>query len=232
MNVRTFIKESWWKALSGILLIYAVIYGFFVPLPEMSGMGSNLFNTMRNLFYHVGMWFTMLAMFITSFVFSIRYLSGFRTKYDTRSVEAANTGLLFGILGILTGMIWAKSTWGAFWVRDPKLDGAAVGIFIYLAYLILRGSIENLDKRAKVSAVYNIFAFVMLIVFLIILPRMQKSLAHPAGKGEENAVLPMNLDQNMRYVFYPAMVGWVLLGFWIWRIRVRIREIELTTYDL
>jgi heme exporter protein C len=214
-------KENWWKVLSGILLIYAVIYGFFVPIPEL----GNLYNTIRNLFFHVGMWFTMLSLFITSFVFSIRYLSGFNEKYDTRSVEAVNTGLVFGILGIITGMIWAKSTWGAFWVRDPKLDGAAVSIFIYLAYLVLRGSIEDKHKRAKVSAVYNIFAFVLLIVFLMILPRMQESM-HPAGKGKENPVLPMQLDPAMRFVFYPAMVGWILMGFWIWKIRVRISAIQ------
>jgi heme exporter protein C len=217
-----FLKNSWWKLISALFLLYAVIYGFFVPVPDI----GNLYNTIRNLFFHVGMWFTMLILFLTSFIYSLKYLRGFNEKQDTRTVEAVNVGLLFGILGIVTGMIWAKSTWGMYWVRDPKLDGAAVGIFIYLAYLILRGSIEDTRKRAKVSAVYNIFAFVLLIVFLLILPRIQESI-HPAGKGKGNPVMPMQLDPMMRVVFYPAMIGWILLGCWIWQIRVKIRELKI-----
>ena len=93
-------------------------------------------------------------------------------------------------------------------MRDPKLDGAAVSIFIYMAYLVLRGSIEDPRKKAKVSAVYNIFAFVLLIVFLMVMPRLQQSI-HPAGKGNGNPVLPMQLDPAMRVVFYPAMIGWI-----------------------
>jgi len=217
-----FLKNSWWKLLSGIFLLYAVIFGFIIPVPDI----GNLYNTIRNLFFHVGMWFTMLILFLTSFLYSLKYLTGFNEKYDIRTVEAVNVALLFGTLGILTGMIWAKSTWGMYWVRDPKLDGAAVGIFIYLAYLVLRGSIEDTRKRAKVSAVYNIFAFVLLIVFLLILPRLQESV-HPAGKGKGNPVLPMELDPMMRIVFYPAMIGWILLGCWIWQIKVKIHELKI-----
>jgi heme exporter protein C len=123
-------------------------------------------------------------------------------------------------------MIWAHFTWNFFWTNDPKLNGAAVGIIIYLAYLVLRGSMEETHKRAKVSAVYNIFAFVLLIVFVLILPRLQTSI-HPGGKGEANPVLPMDLDAHMRFVFYPAMAGWILLSIWIWKLRVRIRQIGL-----
>jgi len=220
-------KSDWWKILSGILLIYAVIFGFLVPVPEI----GNLYHTIRNIFFHVGMWFTMLILFLISFISSLNYLKGFDRKYDTRSLEAVNVALVFGVLGVVTGMIWAKATWGAFWVRDPKLDGVAVGIFIYLAYLILRGSIEDEHKKAKVSAVYNIFAFVLLIVFLMVLPRLQESM-HPAGKGKGNPVLPMQLDPTMRFVFYPAMVGWILLGCWIWSLRVKLRNINLRIDEL
>jgi len=170
------------------------------------------------------MWFGMFTAFFLSFVFSLRYLSGFSEKEDDRSVEAVKTGLVFGILGIATGMIWAQFTWGRFWVSDPKLNGAAVGIFIYLAYLVLRGSVEDAHKRAKVSAVYNVFAFVMLIVFILILPRIASGSIHPGKEG--NPVLPMELDPSMRLVFYPAMTGWILLSLWIWQLRVRIRAVR------
>lgn len=214
------IHGLWWKLLAFLLLLYAVIYGFFVTVPDTM-IGASL----RNVFYHVGMWFGMMFMLGTSFVYSIRYLRGFREKEDLVAVEAANVGVMFGILGLITGMIWAKNTWGAFWVRDPKLDGAAVGMFIYLAYMVLRGSIDDTHKRAKVSAVFNIFAFILWLVFVMVLPRMSGSTIHPGQDGAP--VMALNLSSTTRLVFYPAMVGWILLGFWILNLRIRIRKLGM-----
>jgi len=213
------IRKYWWKILAGVLLLYAIVAGFIVHVPD-----TMIRETMRNLFYHVGMWFGMFAMLIIGFIYSIRYLVRFREQEDLVAVEAVNVGIVFGILGIITGMIWANFTWGAPWVKDPKLNGAAVGLVIYLAYMILRGSIPDVHKRAKVSAVYNIFAFVLWIVFVLILPRLAGESIHP-GK-EAPPVLPMHLDPSMRMVFYPAVIGWILLGIWILTLRVRIRKLN------
>ncbi len=213
-------RNYWWKLLAGVLLLYAVIYGFVVEVPD-----TMIQESMRNLFYHVGMWFGMFVMLIASFVFSLRYLSGFQIKEDIYAVEAVNVGLMFGFLGILSGMVWANFTWGAPWVKDPKINGTAVGMFIYLAYMVLRSAIEDRQKRAKISAVYNVFAFVLWIVFVLILPRLSGESIHP-GK-EAPPVLPMHLDPGLRMVFYPAMLGWILLGCWILQIRIRIRKIKV-----
>ena len=213
-------KYYWWKILGGILLLYAIIAGFLIPVPE-----TMIQESLRNVFFHVGMWFAMFALLLTSFVFSLRYLIRFNIREDIVAVEAANVGLLFGILGIITGMIWAKNSWGAYWVRDPKLDGAAVGIFIYLAYIILRGSIDNPEKRAKVSAVYSIFAFILWIVFVLILPRTADASIHPGQDGAP--VMALDLSSSTRVVFYPAMIGWILLGAWIVNLRIRISKIKL-----
>ncbi len=218
------IKGLWWKAISFVLLLYAVIYGFFVPIPETMIGGS-----LRNVFYHVGMWFGMFAMLTTSFIFSLRYLRGFHEKEDAMAVEAVNVGMMFGVLGLITGMIWAKNTWGAFWVRDPKLDGAAVGMFIYLAYVILRGSIDDHHKRAKVAAVYNIFAFILWIVFVLVLPRLAGSTIHPGQDG--TPIMALDLSPMTRIVFWPAMAGWMLLGFWILTLRIRIKRIKYKLED-
>jgi len=212
-------KGTWWKILSAVLLLYAVVAGFFVEVP-----GSMIGETMRNLFFHVGMWFGMFAMLLVSFLYSLRYLRSFHRQDDRVAVEAVNTSLMFGFLGIFTGMIWANFTWGVPWVKDPKLNGAAVGIVIYLAYMVLRSSIDDPGKKAKVSAVYNIFAFVLWIVFILILPRLASESIHPGR--DSNPVLPMSLSVPMRYVFYPAAIGWVLLGIWVMTIRVRAGNIK------
>lgn len=213
------IKGLWWKGLAGILLLYAVIVGFLIRVPD-----TMMEESLRNVFYHVGMWFGMFVLLTVSFIFSLRYLTKFDETEDIVAVESVNTGLLFGLLGIITGMIWAKNTWGAFWVRDPKLDGAAVGIFIYLAYTILRGSIDDPQKRAKVSAVYSVLAYILWIVFVLVLPRTANSSIHPGQDGAP--VMALDLSNTTRLVFYPAMIGWILLGLWILNLRVRIRKIK------
>lgn len=213
------VSGLWWKMLTMLLLFYAVIFGMLMPVPD-----TMIGESIRNVFYHVGMWFGMFALLTTSFVFSLRYLRGFRENDDIVAVEAVNIGLLFGVLGLVTGMIWAYHTWGALWVRDPKLDGAAVGMFIYLAYAVLRGSIDDLHKRAKVAAVYTVFAFVLWIVFILILPRMSDSSIHPGQDGAP--VMALDLSPATRLIFYPAMAGWILLGFWILSLRVRMRQAQ------
>lgn len=180
-----------------------------------------LYETIRNLYFHVPMWFGMTLILLFSFIFSIRYLNSDQLIDDILAVESARVALLFGALGLLTGMMWARFTWGAFWPKDPRLNYAAVGVLIYLAYFVLRGSLSDERLRAKVSAVYSVFAFVLFIVFIFVLPRLTASL-HP-GVGGNPAFSQYDLDNSMRPVFYSAVIGFTMLGFWIVSIAVRYR---------
>ncbi|MCF8302456.1 MAG: cytochrome c biogenesis protein [Bacteroidales bacterium] len=213
-------KKHWWKILGVLLLTYTIIAGFLIDVPDLPIIRESI----RNLFFHVCMWFTMILIFLIGFINSIRYLATFNRKYDRMAVEAVNTGLVFGILGLVTGMIWARFAWGDFWTNDPQLNGAAVSLMIYFAYLILRSSLDDEEKRGKVAGVYNIFAFVMLIIFIQILPSMAESSLHPGKGGSPMTV--SELDNTMRLVFYPAIAGWFLIGLWIYNIRLRIRNIK------
>jgi len=180
--------------------------------------------TIRNLMLHVPMWFTMFFLMAISMVQGIRYLGNGHRMHDTKAEQSVRVGLLFAVLGLITGSIWARFTWSAWWVSDPQLNGAAVTFLMYVAYLILRNSIDDEEKRARVSAVYNIFAFAMLVVLLLILPRFTDSL-HP-GKGGNPAFSKYDLDSALRLVFYPAVIGWILLGYWIYNIRYRIAALQ------
>ncbi|MGI8892300.1 MAG: cytochrome c biogenesis protein [Bacteroidia bacterium] len=183
--------------------------------------------TIRNLYFHVPMWWSMMLMFLLSIIFSIGHLRGFHLKHDYLAAEAAKTGMLFGIFGLITGMIWARFTWGDWWIADPRLNGSAATLLAYSAYFILRNSMTEEQKRARVAAVYNIFAFVMMLVLIMIYPRMADSL-HP-GSGGNPAFSSYDLDQNMRLVFYPAVLGWFLLAVWIFQLRWRILKIKKIT---
>jgi heme exporter protein C len=191
-----------------------------VPVPRL----AILHETIRNLFYHVPMWFAMIALLIASLYYSIKYLGKNEMKYDVLSEECARVGIIFGILGLITGSIWAKYTWGAWWTNDVKLNGAAATMLVYFAYFLLRNSLDDEHKRARIASVYSIFAFALMAVFIFILPRLTDSL-HP-GNGGNPAFSQYDLDSRMRVIFYPAVFGWALLGAWIVNIRVRIRKIQ------
>lgn len=216
-------KNYWWKILAIVLVLYTIITGFLFKVPAQ----PILHETIRNLYFHVPMWFGMMTILFVSLWHSIKYLGNPKIESDIVATQAAHVGMLLGFLGIITGSIWAKYTWGAWWVSDTKLNGAAITLLIYLAYFVLRGSLEEEQKRARISAVYNIFAYVMLIVFLMILPRLNDSL-HP-GNGGNPGFNKYDLDSNMRMVFYPAVLGWILLGVWIMTIKVRIEKLKRKT---
>jgi heme exporter protein C len=215
-----FIKTNWWKLLGVVLIIYSIIAGFLIDVPDLPIIRQSI----RNLFFHVVMWFSMMVMFGTSLVRSLRYLSTFDLKHDLYAIQSVQTGLFFGMLGIITGMEWANFTWGTPWTNDPQLNGAAITILAYFAYLVLRRSVDEENKRARISAVYNIFAFAMLIVFIGILPKLADGSLHPGKGGSPMTVA--NLDTTMRLVFYPAIIGWIIIGYWITSIRVRMAQIQ------
>jgi heme exporter protein C len=214
-----YILRNFWKPLSILLLVYAIVAGFSISIPD-----TNIGDTLRNVFYHVGMWFALLALMTSSFIHSIRYLSKGQMIDDSKANEGVLVGLFFGILGIITGMIWATFTWGVPWTNDPHLNGAAVSLLVYFAYQVLRSAVPDAEKKARVAAVYNIFAYIILLVFVGILPRLSTNTLHP-GSADGNPAFG-DMDAQMRLVFYPAILGWILLALWILNLRNRARKIE------
>jgi heme exporter protein C len=216
-------RVYWWKILSVVLLVYTLTAGFIIRVPDI----GNLQQTIRNFFFHVPMWFGQMALITVSLIYSIKYLRKPVHSYDVYANEFAKTGIVFGALGLITGAIWANYTWGTFWNNDPKQLGAAIALLIYLAYFVLRNSMTDIDKRGRVAAVYNIFAYCIYIPMIMVLPRLVESL-HPGGKGVDGnpGLGGDDLDPVMRLVFWPAVLGWTLLGVWITTLRIRYKVLE------
>ncbi|ATL47371.1 ABC transporter permease [Chitinophaga caeni] len=214
-------KKHWWKILSVILLLYTIIAGFYIQIPSIGTNGQ----TSRNLVFHVPMWIAMYTLFTISVVNSIRYLASNNLKMDILASSAGSVGVLFGVMGFLTGSLWATYTWGGTLTDDPKQVSTFIALLIYLAYLVLRMSFTDLDKRAKVSAIYNIFAFALLIPLTYIIPRMQESL-HP-GSASTPGFKSSDTAHTLQMVFYPAFTGWTLLSVWIYTLRVRYKKLAL-----
>jgi len=222
-----FFARNWWKILGVFLVFYSVIAGLLGTVPRMFVLNE----TIRNLYFHVTMWFGMMAILGVSLFHSIMYLGKGEVLSDIKAAQYANTGILLGVLGIITGSVWARFTWGDWWVNDPKLNGAAITLLIYLAYLVLRSSMDEEQKRARVAAVYNIFAFVLLIVFLLVYPRLNKVDSLHPGNGGNPGFSNYDLDRNMRMVFYPAVMGWIIMALWLAQLGIRIGKLKYKSLE-
>ena len=214
------VKETRSDTIIGVDLYKENVSGISDPGLFRFPYRSVLNETIRNTFFHVTLWFSMFILLITSVYYAIQYLRTKRLDYDHKSKSFTIVAILFGIMGLITGSIWARFTWGAWWTPDVKLNMSAVAMLIYAAYLVLRGSIPDQDQEAKLASAYNIFAFVALIPLVFVIPRLTDSL-HP-GNGGNPALGGEDLDNTLRMIFYPSIIGMTLIGVWMSTLYYRI----------
>ena len=243
------IVRQGYKILAIVLLGYALIQGLMATLPEL----DILQQSSRVIFYHVPMWMVVVVMMGISVWQSVYFLrisdpeatfTGNRLEVDAKGREAAYVGTVFIVLGLITGTLWGRVAWkshipdtdiSAWWTNDPILVCALISLLIYLAYFLLRSSFSEPDRRARVAAVYNIFAFATLIPLYFIIPKMLPGL-HPTADGSEAGggsfvFLSGGIDNRYRMVLYPAMLGFILLGIWIYELRNRLARMEILLED-
>ena len=194
------------------------------PSTLMFPYRSILNETIRNTFFHVALWMAMFVLFLVANYHAIMYLLKRDRDHDFKSEALTKTGVLYGILGLITGSLWARYTWGTWWTNDVKLNMAAIAMIIYSGYIILRASINDIDKKARISAVFSIFSFVALIPLIFVIPRLNDSL-HP-GNGGNPALGGEDLDNTLRLFFYPSIIALFLLGLWISQLKYRYEKLK------
>jgi heme exporter protein C len=207
-----------------------IVAGFFGWIPQLDIIEQSA----RNLYFHVPMWFTLMAGTVVSAYHSLRYLQTRAPIRDVRAREAARLAVVFGLLGLVTGMTWARFTWyegtGKWWNFDPKQSMAAVLLLIYGAYFVLRDGIDDPDKRGRIAAVYNLFAVSTMPFLLYILPRQMQSL-HPGSEGSP-AFSQTDLAPAMRWVFYPSVLCFIGLFWVLYTQRVRLARLKERIRDV
>ena len=211
-----------------VWLTVMIFAAFLRDIPRI----NILEHTARNLYFHVPMWFTLMAGGFVSAYHSFRLLKTGNLMHDIRALQAARVATAFGIMGLITGIFWSRFTWyvgtGIWWNFDPKQTMAGVQLLIYGAYFVLRSAQDEPEKRARIGAVYNLFAASTMPFLLYVLPRALQSL-HPGAEGSP-AFSDTDLAPPMRPIFYAAVLGFIGL-FWVLytqRVRIAVLKQRLT----
>ena len=139
-----------------VLLVIAAAYGAFFVAPEERTMGL----IYRIFYFHVSSAWAGMDAFFVCFVCNLLYVWKRQPKYDWVAVSAAEVGLALTTVVLITGPIWAKPVWGIWWTWDARLTSTFVLWLLYVSYLLLRTLIEEPDRRALLSSLFGIFAFI------------------------------------------------------------------------
>ncbi|HOL18093.1 MAG TPA: cytochrome c biogenesis protein CcsA [Bacillota bacterium] len=205
------------KILFGAYMLL-VIAAAFLYAPPALGLGE----ISRIIYFHVPLaWVGVLA-YLVSMVNSIRYLKRPLAEYDFRAAINAEIGLVFTLLATVTGAIFARGTWGVYWNWDPRQTSIFVLLLIYGAYLVLRSSLEDGEKRARLAAVYSIVAFISVPFLVFIIPRLYVTL-HPDPIINQSGQLQMNA--RMMQVFLASLLGFTGIYWWIYSLQVRLYKV-------
>ncbi|MFA8342631.1 MAG: cytochrome c biogenesis protein [Rhodothermaceae bacterium] len=208
-----------------LLMSYVIIAGLAFPIvhspsawyefPIIPGLEEKA----KIIFFHVPTAWLALVAFVTAMVYGIKYLKGENLDDDAKSLAALQLGMMFCILATVTGSIWAKFSWGAFWHWDPRETSVFILLLIYGALFALRSAIDNEEKRAKLSAVYSIISALTAPFFIFIMPRIMTGL-HPGSADDTSAgpVVNFHMNGNMMVVFFLSLAAFSLLYYWMWRI--------------
>jgi heme exporter protein C len=197
-----------------VTMVIALLRAPLVPVLE---------ETTRVLYFHIpAAWLTVVALG-WSMINSVIYLVRRDLRADDHAAAAAELGLIFCIGATVSGALWAKAMWGAYWNWDPRETSIFFVLLIYTAYLALRGSIEGEEKRARLSAVYSVAAFVAVPFLIFVVPRMYATL-HPDPIINDRGKVDM--DPMIRWCFLSMLVGFTGLYVWLQSLRVRVSRLE------
>ncbi len=192
-----------------------VIIGAYFYAPLAKGLKEYT----RVMYFHVpSAWVTTLAFLVGAF-YSVRFLKDRKLIYDAYAEAANQLGIVFCIITTITGAMWAKASWGAFWNWDPRETSIFILLLIYGAYFSLRSAIDQDEARARLSAVYDILAFITVPFFIFIVPRIYESL-HPDPIINSDA--KMHMDGKMQLVFFTSLATFTVIFFWLLSIKKNI----------
>jgi len=188
------VKRFWWTIIVG-LVGFVNLYLALLWSPPEATMG----NLVRIMYFHVSSaWIAFFAFFVT-FVFAVLYLIKKNLKFDRIAAASAEIGLLYTAFTLITGSLWARPIWNTWWTWDPRLTTTLILFFLYVGYLLLRGTITGFARRARVTGIFAIISFIDVPIIHLSVTWWRS--IHPQVITEAGFNMP------------PAMVVALLFGF-------------------
>ena len=203
-----------------MILIAAGLVFFYAPIEVMMGAVQKVF------YFHVATaWVGMLG-FLVAAVAGVLYLRSGEERYDITGASAVEISLVFFLVAIIMGSIWARPTWNTWWTWDPRLTTAAIVELIYAAYLLLRAGIDDPERRGRFSAIYAIFGFLSVPLTFISI-RLLRTI-HPVviGGAEAASQGGFSMDNPMRTAFFFSLAAFsVFFADLLWH-RTRLGKLQ------
>ncbi len=209
------------KILKLLLLPYmaaVVAAAFLWPEPAEGFLGESS----RIVFFHVPCAWTSTLAFLVAAAYSLAYLRRRDPWHDEIAAAAVRLGLLFGVLTLVTGSLFAKIMWGSWWNWDPRESSYLLLVFLYGAYLFLRASIEDPERRARIAAAYALFAAVLMPFLVFVAPRVTASLHPQTVINPQGKIL---MDGPTKAVFFGALLGFSGLFLWLLSLEARLERL-------
>ena len=201
-----------------LLLPYmaAVIAGAFLWVEPAEGF---IGESSRIVFFHVPCAWTAALAFVVAAAYSLVYLTRRNPRADRIAEAAVRLGLLFAILTLVTGSLFAKIMWGAYWNWDPRQSSYLLLIFLYAAYLFLRAAIDDPERRARIGAAYALFAAVLMPFLVFVAPRVTESLHPQTVINREGRIL---MDTPTKTIFFAGLLGFTAIFLWLLELETRL----------
>jgi heme exporter protein C len=199
-----------------LVAMLAALWFAFLYAPTEKTMGD----VQRIFYFHVASWWVAFIAFTVTFAASIGYLWKGRPRFDQVALSSAEIGVLFTTIGLVTGPIWAKPVWGIWWTWDARLTTALVLWLMYVGYLMLRRYVPGEEKRATLSAVVAILAFVDVPVVFLAIRIWRTQHPEPVILGGDSS----GLDPRMFQSLMVALVAFLFLYLWLLSKRLAVES--------
>ena len=210
------------------LWLALVVVLAYVGTPPMQGfVGGG--ESSRILFFHVPMAWTAFVAFIAAGVWSARYLKSRHRRHDLAASVAVEIGLVFCLLATLSGAIWARVEWGAFWNWDPRQLSITVLLVYYAAYLALRSQVADAEVRGRVSGAYAVLGLFVAPFLFFVAPRMVPISLHPQPVINKEVVTgqePVGMDPSILLILLAGSLGFTVLFFWLHNLATRLAVLD------
>ncbi len=217
----------WWKTAILLVMSAVIVMAFVTASPMNPNITLGPVDAYRIFYFHVPTAWVASVAFVVAMYQAIRYLRTRDMTRDVRAVAANRLGLVFAVLAVITGSIFAKMTWGEFWnwseIREVSIF---ILLLIYGAYFALRSALPDPETRATLSAVLTIIFAVAALFLIFVLPRVYPAFSQHPSDTIVDSEGQITMGSTVIVIFTMSLAVFTALFFWIYRLTVRIGLVE------